>query len=89
MQLEAPPGQPVCKHSSTECVLWEGARASVPQQTPAGPPGCATWAGPSQPRSAPLSTGFGQGWGGWIAVHAEFHPWPHRVWDAWIFSAAR
>lgn len=44
MQLEAPPGQPVCKHSLIECVLWKGARASVPQQTPAGP---------SQPHSAP------------------------------------
>lgn len=44
MQLGAPPGQPVCKHSLIECVLWKGARASVPQQTPAGP---------SQPHSAP------------------------------------
>lgn len=61
--MEAPPGQPVCKHSSIECVLWKGARASVPQQTPAGPPGCTTRAGPSQPHSAPLSIRLGQGWG--------------------------
>lgn len=61
VQLEAPPGQPVCKHSSIECVLWKGARASVPQQTPAGPPGCATWAGPPQPtRCTPFPSVLGR-----------------------------
>jgi hypothetical protein len=80
VQLEAPPGQPVCKHSLIKYVLWKGARASVPQPTPAGP---------LQPHSAPPSTGLGQGWGGGLQSMLSSIRGPHCVCNAWLFLAAQ